>query len=322
MKNIAVISGGYSSEVIVSVKSAKTVFNHIDKSKYNCFEISITKDSWYVLINDAKIDIDISDFSFIHNGAKINFDCAYIVIHGTPGEDGKLQAYFDMIDIPYTTCNHLASTITFNKYTCNQLAKTLDVKCAKSLMLRKNEKFNVTKIGEELGFPMFVKPNDGGSSFGISKVKKEEGIRKAIKEAFAEGEEVIIESFLSGIEVTCGVYMEKGTIKALPITEIVSDNEFFDFEAKYNGSSQEITPARISDELTNKIQRQTESIYAKMNLAGICRIDYIIMENEPYMIEINTVPGMSDASLIPQQANCAGIELKDLLGIQIEEALA
>ena len=322
MKNIAVISGGYSSEVIVSVKSAKTVFNHIDKSIYKCLEVSITKDSWHVLIESNKIEIDKSDFSFVLNGVRNVFDCAYIVIHGTPGEDGKLQAYFDMIDIPYSTCNHLASTITFNKYACNQLAKTLKIKCAKSIILRNEDEFCVTKIGEELGFPMFVKPNDGGSSFGISKVKEEGEIEKAIKSAFAEGEEVIIESFLSGTELTCGVYKEKGKIKALPITEIVSENEFFDFEAKYNGSSQEITPARISDELTNKIQKLTESIYSKMNLAGICRIDYIVMENEPFMIEINTVPGMSDASLIPQQAECAGIKLKDLLGIQIEEALA
>jgi len=309
MKNIAVIEGGYSHEKVISLLSAETVFQNMDKSKFNPIKVRIDEEGWFAFYNEEKFAINRSDFSF----GDIKFDFAFIVIHGTPGEDGKLQAYFDMLNIPYSTCSHLAATLTFNKFVCNQYLKNFGIKVAEAVLIRKEEKYETSEIIAKVGLPCFVKPADGGSSFGVTKVEKESELEAAITLALQHGTQAIIERFMQGREVTNGVYKGKNGVKALPITEIVTSNAFFDFDAKYKGESEEITPADLPQELEQKIKAETTRIYQILDLDGICRADYIIQNNEPYLIEINTVPGMSNESLIPQMAAYEGIELKDLL---------
>lgn len=321
-KNIAVLTGGYSSEAIVAVKSAQTIMDSLSSEMYQKYLIFILKDEWYCQLNDTKYPINKDDFSIQIDDKKVVFDCVYITIHGTPGEDGKLQGYFDMIQLPYTSASQQASTITFNKWMTNQILIQNGFHCAKSVLLMHKNSFNEDEIVEKLGVPCFVKPNGGGSSFGISKVSKKSELTKAIKIAFSEGEQVIIESQLVGKEVTCGAYQFKNQIHALPITEIVSHNEYFDYDAKYNGLSDEITPARISDENTKKIQETTIEVYKLFKLSGIIRVDYILIDNTPHIIEVNITPGMSQQSLIPQQvAHAKDINLTDLLGNMVEEAI-
>ena len=314
MKNIAVLEGGYSHEKVISLLSAETVYSNIDRERYNPVKVRIDEEGWFAYQNDKKIEINRSDFSF--SGFK--FDFVFIVIHGTPGEDGKLQAYFDMLGLPYSTCSHLASTLTFNKFVCNQYLKNFSVKVAEAVLIRQHESFDSTKIIAKVGLPCFVKPADGGSSFGVTKVKEESKLDDAIKLALTHGTQAIIESFMVGREVTNGIYKGKNGIKVLPITEIVSKNDFFDFDAKYKGESDEITPADLPNELEQRIKSLTKYIYEVLDLDGICRADYIIQNNEPYLIEINTVPGMSKESLIPQMAVYEGINLKDMLTEVIE----
>lgn len=321
MKTIAVIEGGYSHEKVVSLKSAETVFNNIDTNLYVPYKIRIDDEGWFVFIKDKKIPINRSDFSFQLNKKAITFDLAFIVIHGTPGEDGKLQAYFDMIGLPYTTCSHLASTLTFNKFVCNQFLKGFGIKVADSVLVKKNEVIIPAAIVEKVGLPCFVKPVDGGSSFGVTKVKEAKELKAAIEKALAHGTQALIEAFMKGREVTNGIYLSKKGIKVLPITEIITQNEFFDFDAKYLGQSQEITPANLSKELEVKIKSITKNIYQLLDLKGICRVDYIIVNNQPHLIEINTVPGQSAQSLIPQMAAYEGISLKELFSEVIEVAL-
>lgn len=314
--------GGFSHEAQISMKSGATVMKHLEREKYELYQVVIDEKGWNCHDGTTAIPVDKNDFSvMLSSGSKLMFDCAFIVIHGTPGEDGKLQAYFDMLKIPYTTCSALASAITFNKYTCNQLLRSYGIKCANSVHVRKGELVEKEKIAAALGFPMFVKPCDGGSSFGVSKVKTPEEIVPAVEKALQHGTEVIIESFVSGTEVTCGIFHLNGNTIVLPPTEIVSKNEFFDFDAKYKGDSEEITPARISQEMIKKVQHITHYAYQKLNLSGLSRIDFIIQNDEPYLIEVNTVPGLSDQSIIPQQCRCVGIELKDLFGWMVEDAL-
>ena len=322
-KNIAIVAGGYSSEMVVSMKSAETIYNNLPSEKYVKYKVVITENEWYALVSEEKISIDKNDFSATINNQKITFDCAYITIHGTPGEDGKLQGYLDMLNIPYTTPSQSASTLTFNKWNCNQVLANNGVNCSKSIILRsKNHSYSNEYILNEVGLPCFVKPNDGGSSFGISKVTEASKLNEAIENAFSQGKEVMIETFMAGPEVTCGAYKHNGKIFALPITEIVSKNDFFDFEAKYNGLSDEITPARISDELTHEVKELTKKVYQLLDLNGIIRIDYILKNNKPHVIEVNTTPGMSSASLIPQQvAYQENIELGQLLDWMIEEGI-
>lgn len=324
MKNIivGVIAGGYSSEYEVSLNSADTLLTNIPNT-YIKYLVIITKEKWVVSIDNEEYPIDKNDFSFTYQNKKITFDFAYITIHGTPGEDGKLQGYFDMLDIPYSTCSQKASALTFNKWATNKVLKEHGISCANSIILRQhNSVVNTKHIVDELGLPLFVKPNDGGSSFGISKVKEESNIQDAIKNAFKEGKEVVLESNINGTEVTCGAYISKGTVYTLPLTEIVSHNDYFDFEAKYKGLSDEITPARISKELTNKIQELTINIYHLLGLSGIIRIDYMLDDITPYVIEVNTTPGMSKASLIPQQvAYQDNIDLPSLLNQCIQDKL-
>ena len=324
MKNIAIVAGGYSSEYIVSLKSAEGIYSFIDKSQYNPYKVIITKDLWIVELPDlTTTEIDKNDFSFFIHGEKIKFDFAYITIHGTPGEDGKLQGYFDLLHIPYSNCNTLASALTFNKYVCNNYLKSFGVKTANSIRLYQGNTISDETLIEKLGLPVFVKPNDGGSSFGTTKVKTQKEIQPAIASAFAEGQEVIIESFIPGTELTCGCYKIKGKTVVFPITEVVSKNEFFDYEAKYTADKvEEITPARISDLLRDEIQMLTSEIYDYVGAKGIIRVDYIVSpEGEVKILEVNTTPGMTTTSFIPQQVHAAGLNIQDVLTDIIEDEL-
>ncbi|MDR3060979.1 MAG: D-alanine--D-alanine ligase [Dysgonamonadaceae bacterium] len=323
-KNIAIIAGGDSSEYIISLKSAEGIYSFIDKEKYNLYVVLIKKGDWHVnLNNDTTVPIDKNDFSFKTGGRKIRFDFAYITIHGTPGENGRLQGYFDMIGLPYSSCGVLASSLTFNKFVCNNYLKSLGVCIADSVRLVNKQLPNPSEIVERLGLPVFVKPNDGGSSCGTTKVKSGEELIPAIKKAFDEGDEVIIESFMPGTEVTCGCYKIKGKTVIFPLTEVVSKNEFFDFEAKYNADKvDEITPARISGELTKQIQMLTSGIYDLVGAKGIIRVDYILSpQNEVKMLEVNTTPGMTSTSFIPQQIKAAGLDIKNVMTDIIENEL-
>lgn len=317
MKNVAIIEGGYSHEKIISIQSAETVFQNLDRTLYNPIKVRIDEKGWFAYSDKDRIEIDLMDFSF----GDIKFDVAFIMIHGTPGEDGKLQAYFDMLDIPYTTCSHSVATLTFDKFVCNRYLKTFGIKVADAVLVRQHDVVNSVEIIEQVGLPCFVKPNDGGSSFGITKVEEESKLKSAVKLALSHGTKAIVESFMDGREVTNGIYRSTKGIVSLPITEIVTSNGFFDFAAKYKGESNEITPADLSIELTEKIKTVTKEIFELLDMKGIARADYIIQNNEPYLIEINTVPGMSDKSLIPQMAECDGILLKDMLNDIISGAL-
>ena len=321
MKNIAIIAGGYSSEYEVSLRSAKGIYGFIDKSRYNLFIVVLRKESWAVMLPDGSMpEIDKNDFSFMSGGQKIKFDYAYITIHGWPGEDGRLQGYFDMLNIPYSSCGVLASALTFNKFINNKFLKSMGIRVYDSIRLTKGQIVDTSNIISQLGLPVFVKPNDGGSSFGVSKVKEALQLQPAIEKAFAEGNEVIIESFIKGTEITCGCYKTKTKQVVFPITEVVTENEFFDYNAKYNGEVQEITPGRISAELTAKVQQETLKIYDIIGAHGIIRIDYIIPDdNNPVLLEINTTPGMTATSFIPQQISAAGLDIKDVMTDIIED---
>ncbi|PCJ01397.1 MAG: D-alanine--D-alanine ligase [Flavobacteriales bacterium] len=317
MKNIAIIEGGYSHEKIISLQSAEMVYQHIDREKYNPIKVRIDKQGWFAFDGDEKVEIDRTDFSFNN----IKFEIAFIVIHGTPGEDGKLQAYFDMLDIPYSTCSHLAATLTFNKFVCNQYLKTFGIKVANAILVRENEPVNTANIVAKVGLPCFVKPNDGGSSFGITKVQNESELKQAVEVALEHGTQAIVESFMEGREVTNGIYRNKDGFVALPITEIVTTNDFFDFDAKYKGESDEITPADLTEEMNAKVKSVTQQIVELLDMNGIARADYIIQNGEPYLIEINTVPGLSKESLIPQMAAHEGIPLQQLFNEVLEVAI-
>lgn len=322
-KNIAIVAGGDSSEYIVSINSAKQINEVLDKEKYNIYTVIIKETKWIVNGDSFKdVIVDKNDFSFSLNNKNIKFDCALIIIHGTPGEDGKLQGYFDTLKIPYTTSSTLASALTFNKIFSKNYLKSFDIPLAKFVSLKKGDTIDADQIISITGLPCFVKPNCGGSSFGISKVKEKEKLREAIEIAFKEDNEILIEEFLDGSELTCGlVKTNKGEI-IFPPTEIVSKNEFFDYEAKYTeGIAEEITPARISNELTKDIQNLSSQIYDIFQLNGIIRVDYIYTNNKLYFMEVNTVPGMSDASLVPQQIEAANLSIKDILSLIIEDSI-
>ncbi|WP_140485232.1 D-alanine--D-alanine ligase [Flavobacterium sp. GSA192] len=323
MKNIAIIMGGYSSEYKISLISGNVVYKFLDKSKYNAFRIHIFKEKW-VYVDDADVEfpIDKNDFSVTVNENKISFDCVFNAIHGTPGEDGLMQAYFELLGIPQTSCDYYQSALTFNKRDLLSVLKPYGIKTAISYYLNKGDVINTTEIINKVGLPCFVKPNKAGSSFGISKVKTEVELPTAIETAYKEDNEIIIESFLDGTEVSVGVINYKGEIIVLPITEIVSENDFFDYEAKYQGKSQEITPARLSDEMTQKVGAIAKRAYEVLKMKGFSRSEFIIVNNEPHMLEMNTIPGLTTESLIPQQAAAAGISLEDLFTNAIELALA
>lgn len=313
MKTVAIIEGGHSHEEIISRKSAKTIFNNIDRNSFHPVKVSIDEKGWFAIVNEKEYAIDKNDFSFEINSKKTTFDFAFIVIHGTPGEDGKLQAYFDLLNIPYNTSSQLISALTFNKFICNQFLQNYGIKVAKAHLVRKGNNYDKEKIISDLGLPCFVKPADGGSSFGITKVTDINQFDDAIEKGMVHGTQVIVESFLAGREVTNGIFLSRKGYHSLPITEIVTNNDFFDFDAKYKGESQEITPAPIADELTTQIKHTTKKVAQILNLKGIARVDYIIVDNIPHLIEVNTIPGMSDESLIPQMAALENIKLMDLI---------
>jgi D-alanine-D-alanine ligase len=341
-KNIAVIAGGFSGEAEVSRKGAKVVEKNLDRNQYNVYVIYIYKDKWYYKSDNQKeIFIDKNDFSLNLKGKKIKFDCIFNVIHGTPGEDGKLQGYFDMLGIPYTNSNQEASAITFDKYTTGLYAEYHGIRVPKALLLRSphsavQSPYKIYKKAlKELGLPLIVKPCNGGSSIGMSKVEKIKELKKAIEKAFKEDEEVLVQEFIEGIEVTCGMIRKNEKIIALPLTEVVPKNSFFDYEAKYkNGKSEEITPARVSKNVEDECKRVSIMLYTRLKCKGMVRMDYIVNEQltmsneqlnknkfELYLLDINTVPGLSEASIVPKQAKVAGISLSELYNIVINEAL-
>ncbi len=321
-KNIAIIMGGYSSEYGISMKSGNVVNKYLNPEKYNAFRIIISKEKWFYLDKDnSEFPVDRGDFSISLNGQKIQFDCIFNAIHGTPGEDGLMQAYFELLGIPHTSCNHYESALTFNKRDLLSTLKPYAIPCAISYHLNKGQEVDEDAIIKKVGLPCFVKANRAGSSYGVSKVYQKEELHSAIESAFKEDDQVIIESFLEGTEVSVGVITFKGEVMVLPITEIISENDFFDFEAKYQGKSQEITPARINEAQEKNVRKLAEFIYRTLGLKGYTRSEFIFIGDVPHLLEVNTTPGLTEESLLPQQARTAGISLEELFDSAIEEAL-
>jgi len=320
-KRIGILYGGYSGEAAVSKESAKLILQNIDRDRFEPIPIKITKTNWLASYNGIEIEVDKNDFSILYDSQKITVDGVFNIIHGSPGEDGLMQGYLDMLHIPHTTGNCFNMSLTFNKAANNDLLRSHGIKCANSVLLRQTDHYSVSAILERLGLPCFVKPNEGGSSIGISKVNKPKELSSAIERAFIESKEVIIEEFISGREVTCGVIPRNGKIMALPLTEIIADGEFFDYEAKYEGKSKEITPAKIDLDTTMKVQAISTRIYELLRCKGMVRIDFLLPESGPHVIEVNTVPGFSEASIIPQQGAAAGISKKDLISSLLEDCI-
>ena len=323
-RTVAIIAGGDSSEHEVSMNSAKGIYSFIDKEKYNLYIVELSKKAWEAVLPDGtRAKVDKNDFSFMDGNNKIKPDFAYITIHGTPGENGILQGYFELLDIPYSTCDVLVSAMTFSKFTLNQYLKGFGIRVAESMLVNKSFGIDDKDVVEKIGLPCFIKPNASGSSFGVTKVKTVEQIQPALKAAFAESDDVMIEAFMDGIELANGCYKTKDKSVVFPITEVVSQNEFFDYNAKYNGEVTEITPARLSPELTDRVKKLTSAIYDILGCKGIVRVDYIITEGEKInMLEVNTTPGMTATSFIPQQVKAAGLDIKDVMTDIIEEGLA
>lgn len=323
-KNVAVVMGGFSDEYKVSLKSGQLIYDSLDRDLYNVYKVVILKDEWYFLNeNEEKLPINKGDFSVtLSDGAILKFDVCFNIIHGAPGENGELQGYWNAIGQKYTGCDFYKSALTFNKKDTLAVLAKYGIPSAKSFYLRKGENINEEKIVEELGLPLFVKPNQSGSSLGISKVKAKSELASAIEFAFKEDDEILIESFLKGMEVSVGVIDYKGETIVLGITEIVPHKEFFDYEAKYEGASEEITPARLDDETRYKVEKIAKHAYESLGMSGFSRSEYIIMDGTPYMLEMNTNPGFSPASILPQQAKIYGISIKDLCGNEVEKALA
>lgn len=322
-KNVAVVMGGYSDEYVVSLKSGQLIYDSLDREKYNVYKVVILKDEWYFLDDHGdKVTINKSDFSVdLDSGYKVKFHVCFNIIHGKPGENGELQAYWDIIGQKYTGCNFYQSALTFNKKDTLAVLSKYGIPAAKSNYLRKGEKFDIKKIVDELGLPCFVKPNQSGSSLGISKVKDVSDFPAAFDLAFAEDEEILIESFLDGMEVSVGVVDFEGETIVLGITEIVPTKEFFDYEAKYEGASEEITPARIDEETRKRVEETAKRAYDSLGMSGFSRSEYIIRDGIPYMLEMNTNPGFSPASILPQQARHYGISIQDLCGNEVEKAM-
>ena len=319
-RTIAIVAGGDTSEYEVSLRSAQGIYSFIDKEKYTLYIVGMHGLDWHVRLDDGRtLPVDRNGFSFQLDGQKVKFDFAYITIHGTPGEDGRLQGYFDMLRIPYSCCGVLAAALTYDKFACNQYLHAYGVRIAESLLLRQGQSITDDEVVEKIGLPCFIKPSLGGSSFGVTKVKTREQIQPAIAKAFDEAQEVVVEAFMDGIELTCGCYKTRDKSVVFPITEVVSHNEYFDYKAKYNGESDEITPARISDELTDRVKKLTSAIYDILGAQGIIRVDYIVTEGDKInLLEVNTTPGMTATSFIPQQVRAAGLDIKDVMTDIIE----
>lgn len=322
MKNIAIIAGGNSSEYEVSMKSGKNIYDEVDENRYNKYLVILKGRDWHVEIGEKKYPVDRNDFSFTRDGEKILFDFAYITIHGVPGENGLLQGYLDMMGVPYGCCNVLASALTFDKHTCNTYLKSYGVNVADSVMLIRGMTYDVNEIINEVGLPCFVKPNAEGSSFGVTKVKEAAQLEDALKKAFALCREVLIETFIDGTELTCGVVKAGDMDIAMPIAEVIPKNEFFDFEAKYDPTkSDEIIPARTSPELTNRIKTLSSMIYDILRCEGIIRVDYIVRDDEIFMLEVNTTPGMTSNSFVPKMVRAMGGTLREVLTKIIDNKL-
>jgi D-alanine-D-alanine ligase len=322
-RNIAVVYGGDSSEFVVSVRSSENVYNAITEAGFAAWKVQIKGLDWDVYQDGQVIAaVDKSDFSFTMNGQKINFDFAYITIHGTPGEDGKLQGYFELVKIPYSTCGVYSSALTFNKYFCSNYLRNFGITMAKSVRLFKGDKIDADQLIGKLGLPVFVKPNAGGSSFGVTKVKEKAQLQEALELAMTESDDILVEEFIDGKEFTCGLVKIAGEKIVFPVTEVIPQNEFFDYEAKYvAGKTDEITPARISPELTQKVQQLSSRIYDLCDCSGIVRIDYILKDGEFYFLEVNTTPGMTATSFVPQQIAAMNRKLSEILSLIIQDKL-
>ncbi len=314
--------GGYSSEVNISLKSGNVVYKHLNKEKYNAYRVHVLKEKWVALDNESnEYQINISDFSFIKNDEHITFDCVFNAIHGNPGENGMILSYLELLNIPHTSAPFYQMALTFNKRDTLSVVKEYGVKTAKSVYLNKGDEIHVENIIDKVNLPCFIKPNNAGSSYGISKAYTKEEVLKGIDLAYQEDSSILIESFLEGTEVSVGVIEYQNEIKVLPITEIVSENDFFDYEAKYQGKSQEITPARISKRKQNRVEEVAKKIYKALNMSGFTRSEFIFVNDEPHFLEMNTVPGMTEESILPQQAAAAGISLEDIFENAILMAL-
>jgi D-alanine-D-alanine ligase len=319
--NVAIVCGGYSSEREVSLKSGRNLYGWIDTQKFMPYIVILSKEKWAVEHQGQEYPICKEDFSADIGGQKINFDCAYITIHGTPGEDGRLQAYFEIIKLPYTSCGVFTSSLSFHKFATKAFLAQFGIKSAKSYLVRKNDYVRPEEVVKAVGLPCFIKPNNCGSSFGVSKIKTAGDIVAAIDNALAEDSEVIIEEFLEGREFTNGIFRSRNCIRILPITEIKPGNEFFDYEAKYTGKSAEITPAELTPELEQKCKLLTGKIYKLLNCDGVVRIDYILRGDEFYLLEVNTTPGLSPQSIVPQQIRAEGMTEAEVFTMLIEDAL-
>lgn len=319
--NVAVVMGGYSDESVISLRSGQLILNSLDKSKFTPFEIHILLNDWYCLLDGVKYPIDKSDFSFSKDNQKIKFEVAVNTIHGTPGEDGHMQAYWELVDLPYTGCNFYQSALTFNKRDTLSVLSKFNIPKANSIYVTKGDLIDGNQVAAELGLPFFVKPNQSGSSLGVSMVSTLEDFQKALDFAFAEDNDILIESYLNGREVSVGVLKYQGKTKVLGITEILSQNTFFDYEAKYLGKSEEITPARISQEVEKRVIETAKKVYESLGMTGFSRTDFIIMNDVPHFIEINTNPGLSPQSIFPQQAAYTKMDMANLLENEINLAL-
>lgn len=319
--NVAVVMGGYSDESVISLRSGQLILNNLDPSKYQIFEVHILRDGWNAVVNGKKYAIDRADFSAVIGNTKTKFDVILNTIHGTPGEDGHLQAYWELLEIPYSGCDFYRSALTFNKRDTLSVLSKFGIPRAKSIYLSKGTDISADDVVAQLGLPFFVKPNQSGSSLGVSKVNDIADFEKALEFAFNEDDDLLIESYLKGTEVSVGVLNYKGRTTVLGMTEIVSENDFFDYEAKYLGKSQEITPARVSDTVKEKIYETAAKVYESLGMTGFSRTDFIVMDGIPHFIEINTNPGLSPQSIFPQQAAHAGIAFSDLLDNEVALAL-
>jgi D-alanine-D-alanine ligase len=317
MEYIAILTGGDSAEYEISLLSANTVLQHLNSELFKGYIVLLKANKFTVIVNNQSIAIDKTDFSFIYNNEKIKLEKVFMALHGPPAENGLIQPYFDNLNITYTSSDAAVSSLTFDKYKCNANLTKLGYRCAESYLYHKGSTIDKQLIIDIVQLPCFVKPNGAGSSFGITKVKEVNELVTAIDNALLHDNKVLIEQFINGTEVSCGVFFDGEQMKSLPITEIVSENEFFDYQAKYEGKSKEITPARINSAITLKIQNTTINIYKKMRLRGVCRIDYIIMNDIPYIIEINTIPGLSEESIIPQQLKSAKLRLDKIFEISL-----
>ena len=319
--NVAVVMGGYSDESVISLRSGQLILNNLDKSKYQVYEVHILLNDWYCLIDGTKYPINKADFSFTKDNQTIKFDVISNTIHGTPGEDGHMQAYWELLEIPYTGCGFYQSSLTFNKRDTLSVLSKFNIPKAHSIYLSKGDAIDGKDVVQELGLPFFVKPNQSGSSLGVSKVNSLDDFDKALAFAFAEDNDILIESYLKGREVSVGVIKYKGETKVMGITEILSENDFFDYEAKYLGKSEEVTPANLSEEIKNSVEETAKKVYEALGMSGFSRTDFIIMNDVPHFIEINTNPGLSPQSIFPQQAAYSNMPMGDLLDNEISLAL-